>query len=177
VQPKSIPELLAAWRAAERRWERPAPADEVRAAALEVIAAWVAYQDAAVAPEAEFMLVADDNQTYVGATRGVTAILGYGADELIGRRVEDIAAPQLQAETPAQWAAFLAEGRQDGGFRLRAKDGQIVSLRYQARAHHPVPGFHMSRLWLDVSTSLGAVRISASGRADLPSRSVRPLTP
>ncbi|MDQ1555657.1 MAG: two-component system, sporulation sensor kinase [Actinomycetota bacterium] len=178
MQPKSIPELLAAWRAAERRWEQPAPADEVRAAALEVIAAWVAYQDAAVAPEAgEFMLVADDNQTYVGATRGVTAILGYGADELIGRRVEDIAAPQLQAETPAQWAAFLAEGRQDGGFRLRAKDGQIISLRYQARAHHPVPGFHMSRLWLDVSTSLGAVRISASGRADLPSRSVRPLTP
>jgi PAS domain S-box-containing protein len=174
VQPKSIPELLAAWRAAERRWERPGPAIEVHAAALEVIAAWVAYQDAAVAPEAgEFMLVADDNQTYVGATRGVTAILGYGADELIGRRVEDIAAPQLQAETPAQWAAFLAEGRQDGGFRLRAKDGQIVSLRYQARAHHPVPGFHMSRLWLDVSTGPGAIRISASDRTDLPSRSVR----
>jgi PAS domain S-box-containing protein len=150
VQPTSIPELLAAWRAAERRWERPAPADEVHAAALEVIAAWVAYQDAALAPEArEFMLVADDNQTYVGATRGVTAILGYSPDELIGRRVGDIAAPQLQAETPAQWAAFLAEGRQDGHFGLRSKDGQVVSLRYQARVHHPVPGFHMSRLWPD----------------------------
>jgi len=22
-----------------------------------------------------------------------------------------------------------------------------VALRYQARAHHPVPGFHLSRLW------------------------------
>ncbi|HEY8845155.1 MAG TPA: PAS domain-containing protein [Candidatus Limnocylindrales bacterium] len=156
MQPTSIPELLAAWRAAERRWERHAPPEEVHAAALEVISAWVAYQDAALAPDArEFMLVADDHQAYVGATRGVTAILGYAPDELIGRRVEEIAAPQLQAETPAQWAAFLAEGRQDGGFRLRAKDGQIVSLRYQARAHHPVPGFHMSRLWPDVDANLG----------------------
>jgi class 3 adenylate cyclase len=47
----SIPDLLAAWRAAERRWERHAPAEEVRAAALEVIAAWAAYQDAALLPD------------------------------------------------------------------------------------------------------------------------------
>ena len=147
---ESIPELLAAWRAAERRWERHAPAGEVRAAALEVIAAWAAYQNAALPSDiGEFTLVADDDGTYVHATRGVTAILGYEPHELIGLRVVDLAAIELQERTPNQWEDFLAEGRQEGRFQLRAKDGRIVSLQYQARAHHPVPGFHASRLWVE----------------------------
>jgi PAS domain S-box-containing protein len=146
--PGSIPELLAAWRAAERRWERKAPSEEVRAAALEVIEAWAAYQDAALpADTREFILVADDVGTFVHATRGVTAALGYDAHDLIGLRIEDLAAIELQEQTPRQWAAFLADGRQEGLFELRTKDGRVVSLLYQARAHHPVPGFHASRLW------------------------------
>ena len=83
------------------------------------------------------------------ATRGVTAILGYEPHELIGMRVVDLAAIELQERTPNQWEDFLAEGRQEGRFQLRAKDGRIVSLQYQARAHHPVPGFHASRLWVE----------------------------
>jgi PAS domain S-box-containing protein len=145
-----ISDLLAAWRDAERRWERPGSAEEVRMAAMSVVHAWTAYQDAALSRgSGEFMLVADDEQTYVGATVGVTGALGYEPEELIGLRISDVAAPELQESTPGQWAQFLADGRQDGRFRLRAKDGPLVSLRYQARAHHPVPGFHLSRLWPD----------------------------
>jgi PAS domain S-box-containing protein len=146
----SIPELLEAWRAAERRWERHAPAEEVRAAAVEVIAAWAAYQDAALPPDPrEFTLIADDDGRYVHATNGVARILGYEPADLIGMSVVDLAATELQEATPAQWADFLAVGRQEGHFQLRAKDGRVVSLSYQARAHHPVPGFHASRLWPD----------------------------
>lgn len=97
----------------------------------------------------EVLLVADDDQVYVGVSRGVTRLLGYDLTELLGSRVEDVAVPDLLATTPAQWAAFLADGRQDGVFQLRTKDGRHVSVHYQARAHHPVPGFHMSRLWSD----------------------------
>lgn len=151
----SIPDLLAAWRAAERRWERHAPAEEVRAAALEVIAAWAAYQDAALPPDTgEFMLVADDVGTYVHATRRVTAVLGYEPADLIGMRVVDLASIELQESTPSQWADFLADGRQEGRFRLRANDGRLVAVSYQARAHHPVPGFHTSRLWPDERPSV-----------------------
>ena len=118
--------MLAAWRATERRWERHAPADEVHAAALEVVAAFVAYQDVALRSQpGEFMLIVDEDQTYVGATRGVTTVLGYRPEEL----------------------AFVREGRQEGRFRLQTAGGAPVELRFQARAHHPVPGFHLSRLW------------------------------
>jgi len=148
VAPASIPDLLAAWRAAERRWERPESGDDARAAALAVIRAWTAYQDAALGDcPNEFMLVADDEGVYVAATAGVEACLGYPRDSMIGMKVSDIAAADLLESTPAQWSRFLADGRQDGRFRLRASDGGIVNLRYHARAHHPIAGHHMSRLW------------------------------
>ena len=165
VSNPSISELLANWRAAERRWERLAPPDEVRAAALNVVRAWVAYQDATVPHGAEFMLVADDEQGYVAATAGVGAVLGFAPDEVTTMRVLDLAAPELQESTSEQWSEFLAAGRQEGSFRLRAKDGGLVSLHYQARAHHPVPGFHVSRLWPDDEPP--SARVAADGRADV----------
>jgi PAS domain S-box-containing protein len=93
--------------------------------------------------------VADDEGIYVGATRGVSQVLGYNPADLVGRRIQDLAAPDLRELTPHDWSAFLAAGRQEGTYRLVAKDGTVVSLRFQARAHHPVPGFHSSRLWVD----------------------------
>ena len=157
----SLSELLTAWREAERRWERHGSPEDVRTRALEVVAAWVAHQDAALPADTdEVMLVADDDQVYVGITRGVTRLLGYDQADLIGRRVQDVAAPDVRGTTSAQWAEFLADGRQEGRFGLVAKDGRFVDLRYQARAHHPVPGFHLSRLWPDEAMS-GTSRDSA----------------
>lgn len=148
TRPVPVAELLEAWRAAERRWERVAPVAEVRRAALDVVKAWAAYQDAAQAGDGnEFLLVADDDGVYVDATEGVESVLGYRPSELTGVRVADIAAPDLQDQTPQEWMRFLKAGRQDGRYRLRAKDGRLVTLHYQARAHHPVPGFHVSRMW------------------------------
>lgn len=150
ARPASVTELLAAWRAAERRWERRAPEDEVRRSALEVVSAWAAYQNAALpGTGSEFLLVADGDGVYVQATAGVSDVLGYRPSEIVGMRVNDIAAPELRAASALEWGRFLADGRQDGQYRLVAKDGRHVALRYQARAHHPVPGFHVSRLWPD----------------------------
>jgi PAS domain S-box-containing protein len=147
---RPLADLLAEWRAAERRWERPASASAVHAAALDVIRSWVAYQDAALpADSAEFMLVADDERRYVGVTRTVRTVLGYEPTELIGKRIEDLAHPEQAGGTSAEWQQFLEDGRRDGLYVLRAKDGRGISCSYQARAHHPAPGFHMSRLWVD----------------------------
>ena len=64
----SLSELLTAWREAERRWERHGSPEDVRTRALEVVAAWVAYQDAALPADAdEVMLVADDARCMSGS--------------------------------------------------------------------------------------------------------------
>jgi PAS domain-containing protein len=82
---------------------RPGSADQVRMTAMSVVHAWKAYQDAALLRgSGEFMLVADDEQTYVGATAGVTGALGYEPKELIGLRIADLAAPELRETTPRQ---------------------------------------------------------------------------
>jgi len=60
-------------------------------------------------------------------------------------------ATDLAADTPTAWQRFLTDGRQDGEYRLLARDGREVSMRFQARAHHPIAGFHSSRLRLDTA--------------------------
>ena len=146
-----VTELLAAWRQAEREWEgTPADDPAYRSAATSVVRAWLAYQEASEKMAADsFALVADDDHRYVAVSQGVRNVLGYEPSELLGRTVEEIAAPELVSATNEQWNSFVAAGRMDGRFRLRANDGTLVELHYQARAHFPVAGFHLSRLTRD----------------------------
>jgi hypothetical protein len=146
----SIHTLLAGWREAERSWEESPPGEDSRAAAARVLDAWLKYQEVALSAQPdEFLLVADDDQTYVAATSGVRVTLGYEPAEMVGRRIADFASADLRDATPSQWADFVAAGRQDGHFTLRTKGGRDVALNFQARAHHPIAGFHVSRLWPD----------------------------
>lgn len=147
--PKTVAELLAAWRAADRRWEATAQGDPVfRAVAIDVVRAWLAYH-AAINDRfpGEFALVADDDRLIVAASAGVEATLGHAPEAVVGRRIEDLAARAGVADTSVLWSAFLGEGRQDGTFDLVDRDGAIVHLNYQARAHYPIANFHLSRLW------------------------------
>lgn len=145
---RDVPELLAAWRAAERRWQRIADDQDVAAAALEVVAAWLAYQEATLpAAHDEFLLVVDDDQRYVGATTALSRVLGYAPGDILGRPISDLAAPDLRLAMPDLWAQFMADGRKEGEFTLCSADGTPVALNFEARAHHPLPGYHVSRLW------------------------------
>jgi PAS domain S-box-containing protein len=145
----TIHEALEAWRAAERRWEATNPSGPgYREAAIAVIAAWLAYHTPAEESEGtSFVLITDEDQRYVAVSDGVRAILGYEPADLLGRRIEDIAPPDLAATTPDQWRQFVTDGRQDGQFRLISADGREVPLHFQARAHYPIARYHLSRLW------------------------------
>ena len=87
----------------------------------------------------------DAQALILAANEAAKGLLGTS---LVGHYWQEFVTPGSSEQVSAM-LAILADGRQDGRFRLKAKDGQPVSLSYQARAHHPVPGFHMSRLWLD----------------------------
>ena len=97
-----IPDALGAWRAAERRWEATDPAEPgYREAAIEVISAWLRYQELTERDQGSFVLVTDDDHRYVAVGGGVKVALGYEPAELLGQGVDDIAAPDLAAD--AEW--------------------------------------------------------------------------
>ncbi len=142
-----LQDALGTWRQAERRWESIDSDDpDYRAAALEVVSAWLSYHEASESERGTFVLIVDEEALYVGVSRGVTDILGYAPEELVGRKIESVVAGGAGVDPAQDWQRFLIDGRQEGEYSMLDRDGREVRLRYQARAHHPIPGYHLSRL-------------------------------
>ena len=72
---------------------------------------------------------------------GVRAALDYDPEDLLGRRIEDIAAPDLAAGTPAMWDRFLVDGRQDGDIDCSPETAGNDDALPRSRAHFPIAGF------------------------------------
>jgi hypothetical protein len=53
----------------------------------------------------------------------------------------------------ASWADFMARGQLEGAYSLLARDGRRIEASFRARAHHPLPGYHLSRLRLPSVTA------------------------
>lgn len=138
---------LNAWRTAERRWRATPPGDAAyRTTCLDVIAAWLAYQEL-VNDADSFVLVVDDERRYVAVSDGVRAALGYEPSELVGATPATILPVDPATNVATAWQRLLDEGRYDGEYRLVGKDRMEVAVRFEARAHHPIPGYHALRSW------------------------------
>ena len=78
------------------------------------------------------VFVFDDHGRYVAVNEHGAQILGYSRDELLNRRIGDL------AESPAEaLAAYQAvgEGREpEAEARVRRKDGSVVALRFRGAA-------------------------------------------
>jgi PAS domain-containing protein len=111
-----------------------------------VLTAWEAYNRAADAfAEDEFILVADDSMTYVGAFGPTESLLGWTNEELTGRTIADVTPPDALDVMDSSWRAFVMAGRLEGVYPLQTRDGRIRLTRFTARAHHPIAGLHVSR--------------------------------
>lgn len=145
---RTIPDLLAQWRDAERRWERTAADDPASGdARREVLETWLAYQEAAgYLASDEMVLVADERMRYVVANAEAYRVLGYPAGSIAGLTVADLAAPGNDAAVELAWCEFLRTGRLDGEYVLRRRDGTVLRATQIARTHLPVAGYHTSRL-------------------------------
>jgi PAS domain S-box-containing protein len=93
------------------------------------------------------ILIADDTGVFTRVNAAATALLGYPAEALIGKRISDLMADASGSEEAfdAQWKSFLAQGHQEGIITLRRADGGLVHTEFRARAHF-VPGRHVSTL-------------------------------
>lgn len=91
------------------------------------------------------LLVADDQRRYVRANKAACRLLGVSSEELIGKRIDDFTAPDLQEGIDAAWSDFLRTGTSSASFTLVRANGSLVAVNYTALAHF-VPGRHLSIL-------------------------------
>ena len=57
------------------------------------------------------ILIADDDRRYREASIGASKLLGLPREKIIGRSLDDFAAPAIRPVISERWQAFLEEGR------------------------------------------------------------------
>jgi PAS domain S-box-containing protein len=75
------------------------------------------------------VFVADDLMRYVAVNRTACRTLGYTREELLQRRVHDVA---REATAPAEYYEMVAQGFRQGLAVLTAKDGSELPFAYSA---------------------------------------------
>ncbi|MFN0102451.1 MAG: sigma 54-interacting transcriptional regulator [Bryobacteraceae bacterium] len=81
------------------------------------------------------ILIADDDRNYQDASIGASRFLGLQRHKIIGRRVEDFAAPSANGAFSERWQNFLKEGDQIGTLELLGPDGGAREVEYRAKVN------------------------------------------
>lgn len=88
------------------------------------------------------MLMADDQRVYVDANPPVSRLLRLGRESIVGRRIDDLAAPHLRDRLSDGWDAFLRLGSAAGTYEYIGGGGQPVRFDFSATAN-VLPGTHL----------------------------------
>lgn len=91
------------------------------------------------------VLIADDQGRYVDANAEAVRVLGFTRDELLQMSVWDLTPHARELDGLMLWQEFIRQGRLEGEYVLRAKDGRLLHCHFEARANI-APGRHESRL-------------------------------
>jgi len=66
---------------------------------------------------------------------GAAKLLGLPRQEIIGRSLDDFAAPSIKSVISERWEAFLEEGEQEGTLQLLGPDGTARDVEYTAKGN------------------------------------------
>lgn len=91
------------------------------------------------------MLLADDDRRYVDANPPACELLGLTREEILEKKVDDFAPPELRDQVPEMYEAFISAGSQSGPFTMVCADGTLLPCSYSASAN-VLPGVHLSIL-------------------------------
>ncbi len=81
------------------------------------------------------ILLADNDRHYLEASVGATKLLGLPREKIIGRTLDDFAAPSFRPVISERWRAFLEEGEQEGTLQLVGPDGGPRDVDYSAKGN------------------------------------------
>jgi len=115
------------------------------------------------APNDACYMFVDENRRYVHVTDAATELLGYDRGELIGKTIDQIAAPEM--DVAGKFESYVEDGFQKGTFRLRRRDGMFVDIAYAAEV---LPDGCM------VSHLMPAKNVGYGGRPPAAVRKIRP---
>src|SRR5271155_3381266 len=69
------------------------------------------------------ILIADNDRNYRDASSGAGKLLGLPREKIIGRSLDDFAAPGIKPAISERWQTLLKEGEQSGTLRLLGLGG------------------------------------------------------
>ena len=81
------------------------------------------------------ILLTDDDRRYRDASVGASKLLGLPREKIIGRSLDDFAAPNVKPVISERWRAFLEEGEQEGTLQLVGPDGGPRDVEYSAKGN------------------------------------------
>jgi formate hydrogenlyase transcriptional activator len=81
------------------------------------------------------ILITDNDRRYRDASVGASKLLGVPREKIIGRSLDDFAAPEIKPVLPERWEAFLENGEQAGTLQLLGPDGASRDVEYLAKGN------------------------------------------
>jgi PAS domain S-box-containing protein len=114
--------------------------------------------------------VLDQNRVFLDANEGVTALLGYGRDELVGRSIVEIIPHDDRDRATRDAEALYRDGTNSGDRRLLCANGSTVEVQFAGRLTE-LPNLGFVAIYVVIDS-----RSIPEGEAVAP-RDVPPLTP
>jgi formate hydrogenlyase transcriptional activator len=81
------------------------------------------------------ILLVDNERRYQEASLGAAKLLGIPRRQVIGRTLDDFAAPSIKPVISKRWQDFLLKGEQAGALQLLAPDGTAREVEYTVKGN------------------------------------------
>ena len=79
-----------------------------------------------------YVVLVNRDRRYLEVTDGVCQLLGYSRRELLERKIDDVAAPELRSEVPETFERYIGAGGMSGDYVLVRKDGTRVPIQFES---------------------------------------------
>ena len=82
--------------------------------------------------EGTYVVFVSRDRRYIAITNEVCQLLGYSREELLAKRIDDVAAPELRQAVPDTFDEYVQQGHMQGEYVLLHNDGRRIPILFEA---------------------------------------------